>query len=484
MAEQSLQIKRNKNLFNTKDEAVQHLTNIASTLVDGEIVLCRYLKDDKVETLVGFGTNKDDKMEISYINSLDEIDMGEISWDLGNGLTTTDGKISVKIAPNSESKNFLLLDANNSLAVNSIDTDATVLQQDIKVAGLNETKLGAGVYQDGMTISAGTNVYTILQNILCQELYPTAVKSTQGSCTSSIAKPTINLSKSGNIVYGSEITLDSVTCGALSVATTASTVTGLTYGYSANDDDKADSTATTISKQVSSAITNSAYDLNVSFTSGFESHANVTATSTSHNDCKITGITLTVGMGTNTVSALATGPVVKGSADAIASGYTVSNLGNTDSKKTYSAVDALSRELSRPTNSQTASVNGVLPCYWNISNSTLVSTTSQCSLINGKQFTDIEMPSEVESKQHFYFDFPADRTISSFKMKDLSQNYIDVNSSSYTTDTEVDKTINGIVMKYKRLQIVGDLQGKMTLQINLSKNLSEADFTKLLKNNN
>ena len=94
------------------------------------------------------------------------------------------------------------------------------------------------------------------------------------------------------------------------------------------------------------------------------------------------------------------------------------------------------------------------------------------------------MPSEVAANQHFYFDFPADRTISSFKMKDLAQNYVNVDSSCYTTTEDVEKTINGIVMKYKRLQIVGDLQGTMTLQINLSKNLSEADFTKLLKNNN
>lgn len=402
-----------------------------------------------------------------------------------NGLVVSgNGQVSVKLGEETTTnKNFLDFEGNvdgeKALAVRSIDTDKTVLQKDIVVAGINGT-LGTGNYKNGDTIAAGTDIYTILQNILSQEIYPTLTNNNYktANITSSIAAPNVSLSQTGLKIYGTSITFSS-SCNNTSVNTTPNQVSGLINGYSLTDDDKADSTATTITKNVTTGISDSTHSLVATFT-GFTNQGRLETTGDTQTACKFENQAIgKISMGTNTVHISVTGPVVTGSAEAFSSGYTVSNLGNTDSTKTYSGKSAFSKTLSRPTNTKSASVTGVLPCYWNINGNILLSdTTQQCSLTSGKTFTNIALPSEVDNLQHFMFDFPADRTVSSFKVKDLTGAYVPF-AATYSTDTEVTKTINGETLKYKRLQITGAFQGAGTYQIELSKNLNSADFTTL-----
>lgn len=402
-----------------------------------------------------------------------------------DGLKVVDGLVSVKVGEDTASKkNFLDLEAdgdgNKALAVRSIDTDSTILQKDIVVAGMSG-QFGAGNYKNKDRIPAGTDIYTILQNILCKELYPTSVTSTKGNITSSVAKPTISLSQSGTVTYGTPCKLNSVTCGALTVTPTPSQVTGLTYGYSSADDDKADSSGTTITKNVTSSITDATYDLAVSFT-GFNGQTGITATGEGKDACKIENTELGfITMGNNTISVTQKGPVVKGVIEKIESGYTVSNLGNTDASKKYSAVASLSKELTRPTSTQSQTITGVLPCFYNISNGSLVdNATTQMSLITGKTFTEISVPSESVASKHFMFEFPADREVSTFKVKDLQGNYVTF-EAAYTQNTEVEKVINGIKMNYKRLQTTGDFVGSGMYQIELSTNLNTATINNVVK---
>lgn len=416
--------------------------------------------------------------------------------EFGDGLdVSANGVVSVNVADATKEntvaavesgKNFLELEAdgdgNKALAVRSVDTDSTILQKDIVVAGMSG-QFGAGNYENNDVIPAGTDIYTILQNILCKELYPTSVKSTQGNITSSVDNPTIELSQSGTVTYGTPCTLNSVTCGKLNVNPSASKVTGLTYGYSSADDDEADSTSTQISKQVTSSITDATYDLAVSFT-GFNGQTSMTATGESKDECKIESAALGfITMGENKISVTQTGPAVKGEIEKIESGYTVSNLGNTDASKKYDAVAALSKQLNRPTSSNSKTITGVLPCFYNLSNGTLVDdATVQMSLITGSTFADISVPSEGVAKKHFMFDFPADRTVSTFKVKDLQGNYVTF-EAAYTQDTEVEKEINGIKMNYKRLQTTGDFVGDGVYRIELSANLNTATINNVVKNN-
>jgi hypothetical protein len=430
------------------------------------------------------GSSKDVEFDVSSLlvqsefkNGLLVNENGEVSVKLGDDIKNNEGDVT--------SKNFLTFEGNvdgeKALAVRSIDTNKTVLQKEIKVAGLNGT-LGTGNYKNGDTIAVGTDIYTILQNILSQEIYPTLTNSNYktAAITSAIKAPTITLSKTNTQIYGTDVTL-SVSCSDLVVSTTPNEVNGLTNGYSDADDDSADSTNTKITKNVSSAITDANYTLSATFT-GFTSQANLTKTGET-SVCKFDKQALgKVTMGDNTVSITITGPIVSGHADSISSGYTVSNLGNTDSGKTYSGKSAYDRTLSRPTSGSSATVTGVLPCFANVSNGALVDTPAQLSLTTGKEFT-ITVPSENVAKKHFMFDFPADRTVSSFKVKDLQGNFVAF-EAAYTQSTEVEKTINGFTMKYKRLTTTGDYVGDGVYKITLSTNLNSADMSKVLKNNN
>lgn len=467
-----------------KDSALQSVELVASKPAEG-----------------GDGTVQGQFLKFTYLTTKgqDNVVYLDVSSFLAesefkDGLDVVGGVVSVNVAEATKTntvatvksgKNFLELEDDGdgkALAVRSIDTDSTVLQKEIVVAGMTD-QFGAGNYKNNDRIPAGTDIYTILQNILCKELYPTSVTSTQGNITSSVAQPTISLSQSDTVTYGTPCTLNSVTCGALTVTPTPSKVTGLTYGYSAADDDKADSSGTTITKNVTSSITDATYDLAVSFT-GFNGQKGITATGEGQDACKIESTTLGfITMGNNTISVTQTGPEVSGEIEKIESGYTVSNLGNTDASKKYSAVAALSTTLTRPTSSDSKTITGVLPCFYNISNGALIDdATVQMPLTTGNQFTEISVPSENVAKKHFMFEFPADREVSTFKVKDLQGKYVTF-EAAYTQNTEVEKVINGIRMNYKRLQTTGDFVGSGMYQIELSTNLNTATINNVVKNN-
>lgn len=429
------------------------------------------------------GTDKAVKFDVSSLlvasefkNGLEVSENGEVSVKLGDDIKNNEGVVT--------SKNFLDFEGtegSKALAVRSIDTNKTVLQKEIKVAGLNGT-FGTGNYKNGDTIAVGTDIYTILQNILSQEIYPTLTSNNYKTAviTSKIKAPTITLSPSGTQIYGADVTL-SVGCSDLVISTTPNEVNGLTNGYSAANDNSADSTNTSITKNVSSAITDANYTLSATF-SGFTSQSNLTV-SGGTSVCKFDKQALgKVTMGDNKVAITITGPIVSGHAESISSGYTVSNLGNTNSGKTYSGKSTYDKTLARPTSGSSATVTGVLPCYANVSSGALVDAPTQLSLTTGKEFT-ITVPSEVAAKKHFMFDFPADRTVSSFKVKDLQGNFVAF-EAAYSQSTEVEKTINGFTMKYKRLTTTGDYVGDGVYKITLSTNLNSADMTKVLKNNN
>jgi hypothetical protein len=480
-------------------EAYQLIKTVGETSEGvGEVI--KVYKDSALKEVKLVNSGKTQYLSFTYnladgTESKVDLDVSSllVQSEFKNGLLVNeDGEVSVKLGEdvkNNEgvvtSKNFLTFEGNvdgeKALAVRSIDTNKTVLQKEIKVAGLNGT-LGTGNYKNGDTIAVGTDIYTILQNILSQEIYPTLTSSNYktAAITSKIKAPTITLSKTGTQIYGADVTL-SVSCSDLVISTTPNEVNGLTNGYSATDDDSADSTNTAITKTVSSAITDANYTLSATFT-GFTSQSNLT-TSGETSVCKFDKQALgKVTMGDNKVAITITGPIVSGHAESISSGYTVSNLGNTDSGKTYNGKSEYNATLTRPTSGSSATVTGVLPCFANVSNGALVDTPAQLSLTTGKEFT-ITVPSENAAKKHFMFDFPADRTVSSFKVKDLQGNFVAF-EAAYSQSTEVEKTINGFTMKYKRLTTTGDYVGDGVYKITLSTNLNSADMTKVLKNNN
>lgn len=278
--------------------------------------------------------------------------------EFGNGLVVTDHVVSVALAENVEgtNDNYLVMEE-GKLAVREIEADDTKLKKPIVVAGLSG-QFGAGNYSNGNTIPAGTDIQTILQNLLCKELYPSAT-STNGTISNSIAQPTVTLSHSGTIEVGTEVSLNNASVAESTVSTTPNKVTGMTNGYSAADDDSADSTATSVSKEWSTSRTGSAYSMSATVTKF--NGGNTTATTPATVATRSMAAT-TLGYaaeGTNKIKVSVTGDTFTGSVEEIPVMYLVSNLGNTDASKKTTKVNAQSNITpAAPTNSREVSVTG------------------------------------------------------------------------------------------------------------------------------
>ena len=290
--------------------------------------------------------------------------------EFGNGLVVTDHVVSVALADHVEgtNDNYLVMEE-GKLAVREIEADDTKLKKPIVVAGLSG-QFGAGNYSNGNTIPAGTDIQTILQNLLCKELYPTAT-STNGRISNSIAQPTVTLSHSGTIEVGTEVSLNSASVAESTVSTTPNKVTGMTNGYSAADDDSADSTATSVSKEWSTSRTGNAYSMSATVTKF--NGGNTTATTPATVATRSMAAT-TLGYaaeGTNKIKVSVTGDTFTGSVEEIPVMYLVSNLGNTDASKKTTKVNAQSNITpAAPTNSREVSVTGKYKYFLGYSDNT------------------------------------------------------------------------------------------------------------------
>ena len=294
--------------------------------------------------------------------------------------------VSVELGEDTnDNKNFLKSENESGdtqvLAVRSIDANATKLKNKIVVAGI-DGQLGAGNYKNGDEIDAGTDIQTILQNILSKELYATPT-STTGTITASIDKPTVILDNSGTVEVGTLITMTSATVANSKVATTEQSVNGMTYGYSVDNDNTVDSTATTISKSWTTTATGGDYKMSATV-NGFNAD---TTTHIQQTPATVTAKTMpqtTLGCaaeGSNTITVSATGDTFTGSVDGIDSVYYCSNLGHTDASKKTTAIAAITDKVSNaPTNSQTVTVNGKYKYFMGNSTAQVVSDLNSDSI--------------------------------------------------------------------------------------------------------
>ena len=286
-------------------------------------------------------------------------------------------EVSVKLGEDTETnKNFLDLEGDvegeKSLAVRSIDADATVLQKDLTIAGLDGS-FGAGNYSNGNVIPAGTDIYTILENILCKENYPTPSK-TNANVKTSMNALTIGLDTTGTVEVGTKVTLTAGTTNGISATVTNPKISNLTDGYSLADDDTQDFSATTISGETISAVTDNTYTISAKIDSGFNADktTNVkTVPTTQTGDGNASLVETVIGCvdeGANKITITATGATCSYSSNAITvkSGdtdyttfYYCSNLKKTDSGKTVSLNAKANTTVAAPSATANASVTGV-----------------------------------------------------------------------------------------------------------------------------
>ena len=286
-----------------------------------------------------------------------------------NGLEVSNNVVSVKLGDDTETnKNYLDFEGDvegeKSLVVRSIDTDSTKLQKDLRIAGL-ASQFGAGNYKNNDVIPAGTDLYTILQNFLCKELWPTNVTKQSASASSSMSNLTLTLSKTGTQEVGTLVKLtEGKTNGSSASSLQNSVLSGLEYGYSFADDNSIDSSATTITKTISTAISDDNYTVSATINSGFNADAetNVRTTPTTVNGVGSAALEETtlgcIVEGENKITINATGASYSYSAEAVPSVYYISNLGNTNSAQTHDGIPAVNSITSKPTKSTNATVTG------------------------------------------------------------------------------------------------------------------------------
>lgn len=261
------------------------------------------------------------------------------AYTAGDGISIVDNVVSIKL-DETKTRNLLSVSA-TGLSLESVPTDATVLQKDIVVAGLSGT-LGTGAYTNGTTIKAGTSIYTILQNILCKEQYPTGAKVSQNaSLTSAFAAPSFQLTSSGSTVeVGTTVTASALTGYTATPTTKARTYTGFTNGYSLGyGDDQETVSGNPASVSVTDVeLVSGTYTVKREYTGFGSPTAETSSSSVSADECSLTEKSLVVAEGTNTVKCTMSGPGHSGVIAASPDYYIVSNLGNTDSTKKVAAV--------------------------------------------------------------------------------------------------------------------------------------------------
>ncbi len=321
----NLQIKRNRTIYQDKNNAINALNNIKNDLKDGEIVLSRYYVNGNIETLIGIKTINGNTHNINYLDSFADLSGSEIQ------------------------------------------ASTTKITSDIPVVG---GPLADLVGDKIKTITAGTDVQTLLFNLFCEELYPTNYKSQKGNVTASINAPTLTLKTSSillnnniSLEVGTKVSATTISFSGNSIANmTASTVTGMTYGYSNNDDDSKDSSDNSISKMPNTGHNESSIaKLKCTINSGFIDGEEFTLSGNDITELSVTNHDLgVIDDDTNQITVSVTGQPIHYSIDSISSVYPCSNLGNTDSNYKTNAVDSvLLTATTAPTASSTFTINGV-----------------------------------------------------------------------------------------------------------------------------
>lgn len=405
MTKQSLQIKRNKNIFTTKEDAVNHLKSLVENLADGEIVLCRYFNDKTIQTLVGFETKYEvtnpttNEIEIqssiAYVDTFNQLGKGlsydnkniinvnvgdglkidnnnNVTLNLSNGLQIKNKQLAVKLHEQNNVKNFLTVDG-DGMKVVEMDTNVTSTTERILVMGGPLAELAKDFFPKDSNqnpyIEKDTNLQDLLFKLFCKEEYPTVTSgnSIQGNVTASIEAPIITLSTTGNVEVGTSITVTARFKGVSTANTRNSIVSGLTYGYSTLHNNIREHSGTTINKIPS---------VNRVKTSNMIMSCDLTNfTRTKFNNISQSGDTLpsisgyTLGQvtsGVNTITVSITGQPYTYSIDAINPVYPCSNIGKTSSSVTTTQVEAISGITEIPFNTTSGSVTGVRYGYYGI----------------------------------------------------------------------------------------------------------------------
>lgn len=364
----------------------------------------------------------------------------------GLGITISDAdEIAVKIAAVEGKTNFLEVDE-NGLGVYEVNANAAVLQKDITVAGLSG-KLGTGNYENGDVIPAGTSIYTILEKLLSQELYPTDAKvSTNAGLTSKFAAPSFTLTNSGKTVeVGTSATVSAETGYNPTATPTSRTYTGFTNGYSVDDDDTADSTSNPPSVAVENVTLNEGTFKLTRTYSGFGLSGDALVTESTNASAILCTIaedsTLVVAEGPNKVTFKMEGPGHSGIAASSPVYYVVSNLGNTESTKFVAAKDEETFDIETATaGSADLTVTGARYMFWGAhADFEILDSAKIRAHANGgtkaSAATTVTIDVPESGVKQFFVALPSGRSLTKIYNTAAGESFGDI-TASFNVDTE------------------------------------------------
>lgn len=305
-------------------------------------------------------------------------------------------------------------------------TENTEISKDIKVAGGPLASLCAGAFEGGK-IPADMSMQELLEVLFFSENW-SSVSKVNGASNVGTDKFNVGmtLSASGVQKVGTTVTVNDPTVSQTNKAASAY-VTGFDYSkYSL--DGTTTKTCTTSTKVGETSWVYSSEEPSVSITSyaGFGLEANPAV-----------GDTLTVAIGTNSVTATGVGVARTATCAQVGPIYDVSSEGNIANKDAnIYTIEAQSKTVSAPANqTSTATVTGVYPIYTNANAAGNIAETT-VEIIDNASVFEIEYGPETS---HFHmFAYPASHTLSKVEnFNPQSQQYGDYVGGSNTTDSSI-----------------------------------------------
>lgn len=358
----------------------------------------------------------------------------------------------------------------SDIDIEELKTSTKKLSAPITVAGLSDN---FGNVSNGKIYTTDNTVEDILRDLLCKEIYPSVSLSTYNPELSFGGLIGATASNYQSIMeVGSVLNLNPVTLGSASISNGYRRGEGFAYGYSSANDGNKDNDDNPPAISASISLVGS-YILTETYSPTSIGTVRESVSSEKNEDVKFDDGSVVIGLGENKISFEAISPSGSYSHPEYPEYYIVSNLGNTTDDKKLSKSSVVNKTLNSIKSTESISVTGVYPVYVNIDSDILINETKKMQLTASNVIEFVDVPSEVDSKIHFTFDYPATHTVTSFEIKDLTGKFVKYDAT-YDVDSEsVTKVIGGVNISYKRFVTTGKLQGEGTYKITLSKGLDE-----------
>ena len=359
----------------------------------------------------------------------------------------------------------------SDIDIEELKTSSKKLSAPITVAGLSGS---FGNVSNGKIYTTDNTVEDILRDLLCKEIYPSVSLTTNNPTLSFGGLKNASASNHKSVMeVGSVLNLNSVTLGVASITSGSRVGSGFTYGYSVENDGKKDGNNNPPLISATNVSLVGSYSLTETYSPSSIGTVRTVDASDNCDNVKFDEGSVKIGLGSNTISISATSPSGTYIHPEYPEYFVISNLGKTDVNKKLPKASAVNGSLSSITKSASISVTGVYPVYVNIDSGSLINETKKMQLTASNVIEFVDVPSEVDSKIHFTFDYPATHTVTSFEIKDLTGKFVKYDATYDSESESVTKVIGGENISYKRFITTGKLQGEGTYKITLSKGLDE-----------